>query len=139
MHVQHTIALVALALLSACAVTAASSTENDERGAAGERSGDTRYEETAATADGLGEFGPGSIGGSDFGHLDLGGRLNPVGPTTGGPLNPTGRCEEACYAALELDFAQCRKLPAHQRQACWARAMESCALCIRDCRRKRGD
>jgi hypothetical protein len=85
----------------------------------------------------LGDFSAGGIGGSDFGHLDLGGPLNLGGPTSGeGPLNDRARCEAACWALYLVDAAICRKLPEHQRKACWARAQENQALCIRDCVRE---
>ncbi len=61
----------------------------------------------------------------------------PEAPRTwGGPLNDRGRCEAACWDLLLADNARCRKLPDHQRRACWAQANENYALCIRDCVRK---
>lgn len=71
-------------------------------------------------------------------HYPGGTQEAPAAPAKGGPLNPTGRCEEACYANLEVDFAKCRKVPKDKRQACWTQAMETCALCIRDCGRNPG-
>ncbi len=61
----------------------------------------------------------------------------PDAPRTGeGPLSDRGRCEAACWAILLVDNARCRKLPDHQRRACWAQANENHALCIRDCARQ---
>ena len=53
----------------------------------------------------------------------------------GGPLNPAGRCENACYAIYLVQSAICSRLPRPQRRPCWERAADDLARCIRDCSR----
>jgi hypothetical protein len=129
--------IAALVLSLCCGSSAAACTQSTETSP--ETPQTTAAEDTATGAidDGdvdqaknaLGEFGAGTIGGSDFGHLDLG------GPKTGGPLNPTGQCEDACYAVYVAQSVICSRLPRPRRRACWERAAEDLALCIRDCSR----
>jgi hypothetical protein len=50
---------------------------------------------------------------------------------------PAGRCEERCHHQYDIDAEACKRVPKAVRRACWERAMERLAQCIRKCPRRR--
>lgn len=112
--------------------TETSSNRSQTTAAEGDTSEASDDGDIAVAEDALGEFGAGSIGGSDFGHLDLGGPVQLGGSSGPGSgwgsgngsavcLATRGECLDAGRRGPEARENFCRSLPDPPRASCWPR------------------
>jgi hypothetical protein len=137
MAAMETTRIVAVLMLTlSCALCAASCAQSPETSQETPQvtQGTGTDEDIAAAPEALGEFAPGGIGGTDFGHLDLGGGLDLSGSGSGHSAPSNGAtvsyktCADMYNDCQEIGGGCTRGFPGCDK---WGQS--SCGTCYKAC------